>query len=116
MRVARTRTCSFSSETLLMRRPSLAWRQKVRWPGGPTVPATNRSGGSNSSSDMPKTLTGSPADLRITRRRRVLRRHEAGQVRGQLVGREEERVPPAVTDRRHRRGVGGVALEVAEPR
>ena len=46
MRSASTATCSFSSETLVIRSPVLAWRKNVRCPGVPTVPVTNRSGGS----------------------------------------------------------------------
>ena len=46
MRSASTETCCFSSATLVTRAPVRAWRKKVRWPGGPTVPATKRSGGS----------------------------------------------------------------------
>src|SRR5512145_1515049 len=47
MRWARAATCSFSSRTVTIREPSRTWRKKVRWPGSPTVPATNRSGESN---------------------------------------------------------------------
>ena len=47
MRSASTSTCCFSSATLVTRAPVRAWRKNVRCPGGPTVPATNRSGGSN---------------------------------------------------------------------
>ena len=40
-------TCCFSRDTLVIRDPLRAWRKKVRCPGGPTVPVTKRSGGSN---------------------------------------------------------------------
>ena len=46
IRSARTATCCFSRATLVILVPSRAWRKNVRWPGGPTVPATKRSGGS----------------------------------------------------------------------
>ena len=46
MRSASTETCCFSRATLVTRAPERACRKKVRWPGGPTVPATKRSGGS----------------------------------------------------------------------
>ena len=36
----------FGTATLVTRAPVRACRKKVRWPGGPTVPATKRSGGS----------------------------------------------------------------------
>ena len=43
---ASTETCCFSQATLVIRLPSRACRKKVRSPGCPTVPATNRSGAS----------------------------------------------------------------------
>ena len=47
-RSASAATCCFSRATLTIRAPLRAWMKKVRWPGSPTVPTTNRSGGSNS--------------------------------------------------------------------
>ncbi len=43
---ARTETCCFSHDTLVMRLPSRACRKNARSPGCPKVPATNRSGSS----------------------------------------------------------------------
>src|SRR6478752_1796285 len=59
-RSASTLTCTFSSETDTRRPSPLAWRKKVRPPGGPTVPATNRSGGSNTVAGMGTTLDREP--------------------------------------------------------
>src|SRR5690606_34411177 len=56
MRCPRTLTCSFSRDTLITRPRPVAWRKNVRSPGGPTVSAMKRSGGSNSVTDMPATL------------------------------------------------------------
>ena len=47
-RSARTCTCCFSSATLVDPGPARACRKNMRSPGSPTVPATNRSGGSKS--------------------------------------------------------------------
>ena len=45
IRSASTETCCFSRRHAGDAGTERAWRKNARWPGGPTVPATNRSGG-----------------------------------------------------------------------
>ena len=94
-------TCTFSRATLTSRPPPRAWRKNVRSPGSPTVPATNRSGGSNAYTwwVIPTTLSASPprcrprvrrASARAPGRRRArTRRRSAG------VGRPRRRATAA---------------------
>ena len=86
MRSASACTCCFSRETLMTRSPSRAWRKNVRWPGGPTVPATKRSGGSKAWTsggmpDHPRTCwprARTAADRRASDVRRRLASWRAG--------------------------------------
>ena len=100
-RSASTLTCTFSSETDTSRPSPLAWRKKVRPPGGPTVPATNRSGGSKTVAGMGTTLDREP-DGQL----QAVARHEtrvAEHLAGRAVGDDRalrRAPPPARTARR----------------
>src|SRR6478736_7551551 len=120
-RSARIETCCFSTPTVTTRGPVLAWREKARWPAGPTVPATNRSAGSKSWTVMRSTLSdtsgcpGAPAhDGVALLGGRLLGRSQPRQVAPDVVEPQHERLAARVAHGAHRGRVDVDPLEVVE--
>src|SRR5665647_837873 len=131
IRSASVPTCCFSSDTLVSRDPALAWRKKVRCPGGPTVPATNRSGGSNSRTGIRSTLiSGSSvggssvegiraAGTRAATHDRVPGEqrgwgYQAGEVGPSIIEPHHERAPICVAHHGQRRRADHEPLEMVQ--